>query len=78
MKQRIWRASKIAVGVLLLILGVIGLFLPFLQGVLFLVMGLTLLSTESRRAKEWLHYIQDRVGWHRRPEAEPGRRTDER
>ncbi len=82
MKQRIRRAGKITVGVLLLGLGVIGLFLPFLQGVLFLVMGLTLLSTESRRAKEWLHYVQDRAGWHRSPEPKPEldseseRRTD--
>ena len=82
MKQRIWRAGKITVGVLLMGLGVIGLFLPFLQGVLFLVMGLTLLSTESRRAKEWLHYVQDRAGWQRPPESqseldsESERRTD--
>jgi uncharacterized membrane protein YbaN (DUF454 family) len=66
MKQRIWRAGKIGVGVALLILGVAGLFLPFLQGVLFLVMGLTLLSTESPRAKVWLEYLQERTGWHRR------------
>jgi uncharacterized membrane protein YbaN (DUF454 family) len=75
MKQRIWRAGKITAGVLLLILGVIGLFLPFLQGVLFLVMGLTLLSTESTRAKAWLHYVQDRAGWQR--PSESGRRTDD-
>jgi uncharacterized membrane protein YbaN (DUF454 family) len=65
MKQRIWRAGKITVGVLLLILGVAGLFLPFLQGILFLVMGLTLLSTESSRAKAWLEYVQERTGWRR-------------
>ena len=77
MRQRILRAGKITVGVLLIILGVIGLFLPFLQGVLFLVMGLTLLSTESTRAKNWLHYVQDRAGWQRRPESEPKGRTDD-
>ena len=78
MKQRIWRAGKIAVGVLLLVLGVLGLFLPFLQGVLFLVMGLTLLSSESTRAKQWLHYVQDRAGWERQPERGPEGRTDDR
>jgi uncharacterized membrane protein YbaN (DUF454 family) len=66
MKERIWRAGKISVGVALLILGVAGLFLPFLQGILFLVTGLTLLSTESSRAKAWLEYLQERTGWHRR------------
>ncbi len=63
MKQRLWRLGKITLGVLLLVLGVIGLFLPFLQGMLFLIMGLTLLSTESPRAKAWLHYLQERMGW---------------
>lgn len=66
MRQRLWRAGKITVGGLLLVLGVVGLFLPFLQGILFLIMGLSLLSTESQRAKAWLHYLQERSGWHRR------------
>jgi uncharacterized membrane protein YbaN (DUF454 family) len=63
MKQRLWRFGKITLGVLLLVLGVIGLFLPFLQGILFLIMGLSLLSTESPRAKAWLHYLEERTGW---------------
>jgi uncharacterized protein len=64
MRQRIWRAGKIGAGLLLLVLGVAGLFLPFLQGILFLVMGLTLLSTESRHAKALLTYLQRRTGRH--------------
>jgi uncharacterized membrane protein YbaN (DUF454 family) len=63
MRQRIWRAGKITVGVLLVALGVVGLFLPVLQGILFLIMGLSLLSTESSRAKAWLHYLEQRAGW---------------
>lgn len=66
MKQRIWRAGKITVGVLLVVLGIVGLFLPVLQGVLFLVMGLSLLSTESPRAKAWLHRLEERTGWRKR------------
>ena len=62
MTQRLWRLGKVTVGVLLLLLGVVGLFLPFLQGILFLIMGLTLLSTESPRAKAWLHYLEERTG----------------
>ena len=76
MKQRIWRAGKITVGVLLLVLGVIGLFLPFLQGILFLIMGLSLLSTESERAKAWLHYLERRVGWRKVVEPTHGRAED--
>lgn len=55
----------------LLGLGVAGLVLPVLQGILFLVIGLTLLSSESvyaRRCLEWL-----RSHWpHRRLSANRG------
>lgn len=43
--------TKVVVGIALLGLGVVGLFLPILQGVLFLFLGLALLSTESRRVR---------------------------
>ena len=79
MRKRLWRAGKITVGMSLLVLGVIGLFLPFLQGILFLIMGLSVLSTESPRAKAWLHYVQERTGWHasrHKPNTEPGRLDD--
>jgi len=66
MRRRLLRAAKITAGILLLILGVIGLFLPFLQGILFIVLGLSLLSSESPRAKVWLEYVQERSGWKRR------------
>jgi uncharacterized membrane protein YbaN (DUF454 family) len=65
MKRRFWRLTKIVAGVALLVLGVIGLFLPFLQGILFLIMGLSLLSTESPRARAWLRYLRERTGWNR-------------
>jgi uncharacterized membrane protein YbaN (DUF454 family) len=76
MKQRLWRTGKIATGVLLLVLGVIGLFLPFLQGILFLIMGLSLLSSESDRAKAWLQYLERRVGW--RKVVEPTAQREDR
>ncbi|HEY2386176.1 MAG TPA: PGPGW domain-containing protein [Candidatus Binatia bacterium] len=65
LKRQVWRVARITAGVALLFLGVIGLFLPFLQGILFLIMGLTLLSTESERAKTWLEWLQERSGWRR-------------
>jgi uncharacterized membrane protein YbaN (DUF454 family) len=34
-----------------ILLGIVGLFLPILQGILFLLIGLALLSTESRAAR---------------------------
>jgi uncharacterized membrane protein YbaN (DUF454 family) len=77
MTQQLWRIGKITLGVLLLVLGVVGLFLPFLQGILFLIMGLSLLSTESQRAKAWLHYLEERTGWRRSaPDTGPRRPDD--
>ncbi len=47
-----WRRILIlGAGWLLVLLGVLGLFLPFLQGILFLMVGLYLLSLESARAR---------------------------
>lgn len=42
------------------ILGVLGLFLPLLQGVLFLVIGLTLLSTRYAFARSLLNRARQR------------------
>ena len=59
MKQTLARIGRIALGVALLVLGVIGLFLPFLQGILFIVVGLTLLSRESERVRRWVDWLRD-------------------
>ncbi|MCX8073199.1 MAG: hypothetical protein N3C12_12225 [Candidatus Binatia bacterium] len=52
------RWLRIVAGSALVVVGTVGLFLPFLQGILFIVVGLSLLSSEServRRLQEWLH-----------------------
>lgn len=59
----IGRWLRIVAGSLLVGLGVVGLFLPFLQGVLFIVVGLSLLSTESERARRIHQWARAR--WHR-------------
>lgn len=43
------------VGGLLVVLGIAGLFLPFLQGILFLVLGAAILSLTSFRIYGWLN-----------------------
>jgi uncharacterized membrane protein YbaN (DUF454 family) len=49
-------------GVLLVLLGIVGLVLPFLQGILFLVMGLALIDVPQKQAAHrWLQ----RFGWYR-------------
>jgi uncharacterized membrane protein YbaN (DUF454 family) len=68
------RISRIVLGVACLVLGVVGLFLPFLQGILFLVIGLGLLSTESDRARRWLEWLKARMK--RRTPTELGEKTD--
>ncbi len=58
MKDTVKRALRITGGVLLLCLGVLGLFLPILQGWLFLGMGLLLLFPKDtrmgKRIRAWL------------------------
>ncbi len=56
----VWRVVKIVAGVCLLVLGVVGLFLPILQGVLFLSLGLALLATESRRVRNVVETLKRR------------------
>jgi hypothetical protein len=71
MTHHIRRVGKITLGVLLLILGVIGLALPVVPQIPFLIGGLTLLSSENRHCKALLEYIEKRVGWRRSPPQEP-------
>jgi uncharacterized membrane protein YbaN (DUF454 family) len=71
MTQHIWRVGKISLGVLLLILGVIGLLLPVIPQIPFLIGGLTLLSSENRHAKALLDYVEKKVGWRRTTPEEP-------
>ena len=52
------RAARIVGGVCCLVLGVAGLFLPFLQGILLLVLGLSLLSPESERVRRLLEWVR--------------------
>lgn len=59
----VWRVIRLSLGGTLLLLGIVGLFLPFLQGILFIASGLALLSTESRWARAILNRMK---AWRRR------------
>lgn len=48
-------------GTLLLVLGVIGGFIPVLQGWLLVLAGLSLMAPESRRARRALRWAKRRV-----------------
>ncbi len=57
MRARIKRWTLIAAGWFFVLLGIAGLFLPVLQGILFLLIGLLLLSSEY----VWAHRILSRL-----------------
>jgi len=57
MSARIKQVAVLVVGWGFLVLGVLGLFLPFLQGILFLLIGLIILSSEY----VWAHHLLNKV-----------------
>ena len=57
MTRGVKKAVALVVGWAFIVLGVIGLFLPFMQGVLFLMIGLTILSSEY----VWAHHLLTKV-----------------
>lgn len=54
MKQHLKRAGLMALGVVFIVVGVISFALPFMQGFLFIAIGLMLLSITSPRLRRWL------------------------
>ena len=55
--MRLKRILVLAVGWMFILLGIAGLFLPILQGILFLLIGLIILSTEY----VWAHHLLGRL-----------------
>ena len=60
MQQKLKKLLILLTGWAFIVLGIIGLFLPILQGVLFLLIGLAILSTEYAWAHAWLQKLQAR------------------
>ena len=58
--RQIRRVVVLILGWALIALGVVGLFLPVLQGVLFLFLGLYVLSRESKIAHSWMERLRAR------------------
>jgi uncharacterized membrane protein YbaN (DUF454 family) len=57
MTKKIKRVAIIITGWAFLLLGVVGLFLPILQGILFIFIGLIILSTEY----VWAHRLLSKL-----------------
>ncbi len=58
MKKTVTRVLVLVLGWALILLGVIGLFVPILQGILFIFLGLWVLSRESQWAHRSLHKMR--------------------
>ena len=54
------RIALIVTGWLFLLLGIAGLFLPILQGILFILVGLTILATEYHWARQLISKLLKR------------------
>ena len=52
------------IGWLFIGLGILGLFLPFLQGILFILIGLTILSSRSKLIRRFLKHLEERYPKH--------------
>jgi len=52
------------IGWLFIVLGVLGLFLPFLQGILFILIGLAILSSRSETIKRLLKHLEEHYPHH--------------
>lgn len=57
MKKTLKRAAVLVVGWAFILLGIAGLFLPVLQGILFLLIGLFILSAEY----PWAHRVLQKL-----------------
>lgn len=60
MNARVKRIGVLVLGWIFIVLGIAGLFLPVLQGILFLLIGLIILSTEYVWAHKLLAKIKAR------------------
>ena len=58
--SRLRRFLVLALGWAFIVLGILGIFLPILQGILFLAIGLMILSRESRWAAARLRWLKRR------------------
>jgi uncharacterized membrane protein YbaN (DUF454 family) len=54
------RIGLLIIGWLFIVLGILGLFLPILQGVLFILIGLGILSSRSEIIKRFLKHLEER------------------
>jgi len=70
LRRRFLRVARIVSGCLLVAVGVVGLFVPVLQGLAFIFAGLTVLAADLPWAKRLLLALRRRLRWGREPGGE--------
>jgi uncharacterized membrane protein YbaN (DUF454 family) len=58
------KLGLLIIGWFFIVLGILGLFLPILQGILFIMIGLAILSSRSETIKRYLRYLEERYPHH--------------
>jgi uncharacterized membrane protein YbaN (DUF454 family) len=58
------KLGLLIIGWFFIFLGILGLFLPLLQGILFILIGLEILSTRSETIKKFLKHLEERYPQH--------------
>ena len=62
--DRLKKIGILIIGWLFVGLGILGLFLPILQGILFIMIGLAILSSRSELVKRFLKHLEERYPQH--------------
>lgn len=62
--DRFKKIGILVIGWLFIGLGILGLFLPVLQGILFIMIGLAILSSRSEIVKRFLKHLEERYPHH--------------
>ncbi len=57
------RTVGLAIGWVLVLLGIVGLFVPILQGVVLIAAGLLVLSRHSEHAHGWVKRLREQWSW---------------
>lgn len=70
--QPLRRLVKLGVGSFFLLLGIIGIFVPVMPQLFFFFLSLTILSSESARARSWLKKITGMVRGRRKTKEKRG------
>ena len=73
-RSPLWRVARLIAGWTLVALGIVGLFLPILQGVALILAGLALLAPDVPFARRWLDWLKNRARRLRRNRGQDGAR----